>query len=450
LSENQVYRYGRASALDAPSGALELATCGGVSLLARTRHPQFFTGFLTRPYVAAAGLVAVARVAGASYVRRSAGPSLDPVVTSNGDRLRFESFSSCGGAQARFDLLAGALDGELLDRGTTNVDVNEPLRRMLARVAPNDTLHLSVGPNELAVITPAEVAVERKVALPTRWLRGFAEVQQIVSSFDPRLELDAIEGARFLSGVGKSVSGWVVQSGRSLRLTSRAVPGSVFLANSDRLQELVPLLRHGTALRAYGPPVAPGTSSAPSAWEVQLPDARFTVALSPESGRGFSGEGATLRALASDEVVDDADTLRALLNFEPRLDLDVLGEQAGLGRERVRAAVACLAASGQVGYDAAEASYFHRELPYDAQAVETLSPRLRNARDLITNGAVRLVSGDVAEVVSGDALHRVRMRADGSTACTCRWWTTHQGSRGPCKHEIAVSIARAEGHRISQ
>lgn len=75
------------------------------------------------------------------------------MVTCNGDRLRFESFSGCCGVYARLDVLSAALDGQVHDRGTTNVDVNGPLREALARVAGADPLHLAVGPDELAVTT---------------------------------------------------------------------------------------------------------------------------------------------------------------------------------------------------------------------------------------------------------------------------------------------------------
>ncbi|WP_240777488.1 hypothetical protein [Nonomuraea basaltis] len=51
-------------------------------------------------------------------------------------RLRFESFSVCGGVYARLDVQE--LDGDVLDRGTTNVDVNGPLREALARVGGRD------------------------------------------------------------------------------------------------------------------------------------------------------------------------------------------------------------------------------------------------------------------------------------------------------------------------
>jgi hypothetical protein len=53
------------------------------------------------------------------------------VVTSNGDRLRFESFSGCCGVHARLDLLPDALTGQPVRSGSTNVDFNEGMRAAL-------------------------------------------------------------------------------------------------------------------------------------------------------------------------------------------------------------------------------------------------------------------------------------------------------------------------------
>ncbi len=172
--ESQVLSYDRASSLDVAAGRLQLETSGGVALRAPSPHPRFFDGTLVHPLVAASCLRQVAQVAAASYVRREREPGgLDPVVTSDGARLRFESFSLCGGVLARLDVLPDGLDGDVLDRGTTNVDINEPLRRMLTRVSARGLLHLSVGTEGLVATTESGAVVEHKVALPERWLRGF-------------------------------------------------------------------------------------------------------------------------------------------------------------------------------------------------------------------------------------------------------------------------------------
>ncbi|MFD8999677.1 SWIM zinc finger family protein [Streptomyces sp. NPDC059582] len=450
---SQAVAYRQPSVLEAAAGGqrLGLETSGGVTPAGAEAHPRFFTGFLTSPQVAAAGLLAVADVAAARYYQRQLRASLDPVVTGNGDRLRFESFSGCGGVYARLDVLDGGLDGGEVGHGTTNVDVNNPLREALARIGGDDPLHLRVGPEELAVTTLDGPVVEKKVPLPDRWLRGFAEAQVIAAGFDLRAELPAAEAVRFLRtlprGTGRSGSGaprWVVPAGHGLRPTTRAVPGAVCLPGPERLAALQRVLRHATALRVYGPVLGAAAATAAataSAWEAVLPGMRLTLTLSPDVSRGFSGEGGVLDALATDEAAEDAELLSVLLSWEPRVDVVDLAATSGLTVERVRAALVRLGTSGRVGYDTAEAAYFHRELPYDAERVVRHNPRLRSARALVAAGGV-VLDGAIGTVTAEDGhAHRVR-DGSGVLTCSCLWWARYRGGRGPCKHALAVRMAR--------
>jgi hypothetical protein len=247
----QTYRYLAPSALG-PAG-LNLQTSGGPA-----PNPRFFDGFLTTPRAAAAGLLAVTEVARTRYFQPLNPVSLDPVVTGGGDRLRFESFSGCCGVYARLDILPPGLDGAVLGHGTTNVDVNPPLREALARLAGLDPLRLAVGPDDLTVSTMDGAVVERKVPLPARWLRGFAEVHVLAAGFEPRAELSAADATAFLrrlpAASDRSVL-WAVPSGRTLRLTSRPAPGAVCLAGAGRLAALRGALRNASGLRVFGPPV---------------------------------------------------------------------------------------------------------------------------------------------------------------------------------------------------
>ncbi|MFE5892940.1 SWIM zinc finger family protein [Streptomyces sp. NPDC056462] len=425
---------------------LGLETSRGATPSGVEDHPRFFAGFLTSPQVASAGLLAVADVAAARYYQQQLRASLDPVVTGNGDRLRFESFSGCCGVYARLDVLESGLDGGEVGHGTTNVDVNNPLREALSRIGADDPLHLRVGPEELAVTTLDGPVVEKKVPLPDRWLRGFAEAQVIAAGFDLRAELPAAEAVRFLRALprggarGASIGArWVVPAGSGLRPTTRPVPGAVCLPGPERLVALQRVLRHATALRVYGPSVTGGAAATASAWEVVLPGMRLTLTLSPDASRGFSGEGGVLDALAADEAAEDAELIAVLLAWEPRVDVADLAAASGLTPERVRAALVRLGTSGRVGYDTAEAAYFHRELPYDAERVERHNPRLRSARALVAAGAVAL-DGAVGTVTAEDGhVHRVRDEA-GVLSCSCLWWAKYRGGRGPCKHALAVRM----------
>jgi len=439
----QTYAYLRSSVVhESTAGrSLALETSGGATPSGAVANPRFFSGFLTSPAVAAAALLAVADVAAARYYQPQLRASLDPVVTANGDRLRFESFSGCCGVYARLDVLADGLDGDDIGHGTTNVDVNNPLREALTRIGGGDPLHLAVGPEALEVTTFDGPVVEKKVPLPDRWLRGFAETQVLAAGFDLRAELPAAEAVRFLRSLprGARATQWVVPAGRTLRPTSRPVPGAVCLPGPDRLAALQRVLRYALALRVYGPPAGP--SPAAAAWEVALPGMRLTLTLSPDASRGFSGEGGVLGALASEDAAADAELVSVLLAWEPRVDLADLAAQSGLSTARVRAALTRLGTAGQIGYDTAEAAYFHRQLPYDSGRAEAQNPRLRAARALVAAGAVRLEEGG-ALVTVDDHVQRVRVAADGGLSCTCLWWAKYRGGRGPCKHALAVGLVR--------
>ena len=438
----QQLRYLRPSTLRGSD--LLLATSGGTAGERAQAHPRLFTGLLGHPEQAAAALLVVARVARTRFyvppamlaaVIRAA----DPVVTSNGDRLRFESFSACCGVYARLDLLPGRLDQPALDTGTTNVDLNPPTRQALAGVAAGEPLHLDVGLDDVVVTTLDGSSVERKVPLPDRWLKGFAEVQIAASNMSPRLELDAPQARRFLQALPRQASRagvWAVPPGSGARLASRPTDGAVHAGGPERLRVFEPLLRFARGLRAYG--ASAGSAAAPSTWELVLDDARLVVVLSPETSRGFSGEGGVLLGLAEDGSSDDADLVAAALDGQLRLEPAALAAATGLPLARVLAALPHLSAAGRVGFDLAESAWFRRELPYDRQLLDRMHPRLVAARELAENGAVRSVVGG-ADVSSGDVVHRVRWDESGDR-CTCPWWGRYRGERGPCKHVIAARL----------
>ena len=465
----QSYRYVRASALIAER-VLDLQTSGGsVRSVAPPEpvtvpelpanpepadgpeiaaHPRFFAGLIGEAEPAAAGLLGLANVAGAHYYRRIPPAWLrDPVVTCDGAQLRFESLSACCGVYARLDVLPEAIDGSYLACGTTNVDVNEPLRRALGTVRGADPLRLAVGPDVLEVTTFDGTVVERKVPLPGRWLRGFAEVQALSSGFEPRVTLGRVEAARFLHSLptGRRPELWAVPTGRGLRLTSRPAPGAVSLPEPARLKELISLLRLGGSVTVYGPSLHADAAPVSSCWQLDLPGMRFTLTLSPQASRGFSGEGAVLGALAGDDVAEDAERVGALLDFQGRIDPDELAEQTGLARERIRAALSLLGTSGRVGFDPATASFFHRELPFDSARALRDNPRLASAFVLVDAGAVRDLGRD-AQVASGEGAHLVRFDsadpAASALSCTCAWWAGYRGGRGPCKHVLAAQLFR--------
>jgi len=429
------------------SSELLLGTSGGSTTETTegpAAHPYFFKGFLTRPAPAAAGMLACAAIARARYYH-APGSAIaeiirDPVVTSNEDRLRFESFSGCCGVHARLDLLPDALDEAPRASGTTNVDFGRPMRAALAGAVAGGPVLLSVGTDEVAVTTMQGSVTERTVPLPGRWLKGFGEVQALAAGMTLVAELTGPDALRFVRGIPRRAGRplWAVPAGETLVLAASPRPGAACLAGTQRLAEFGRLLRFARGLRVYSPAVDAQSLPVPSAWELDLGAARFTLTLSPGHYRGFSGEGALLGSLAADDVTADAELVGVLLGWSPRIDIGRMAAEAGLSPERAVLALTRLAASGRVGYDLAEQSFFHRELPF-GPALDRLHPRLADARALIASGAVTPHDGG-ASVRGGHAEHQVTFAAP-HDVCTCPWWGRYRGTRGPCKHVLAARMA---------
>jgi len=445
----QIYRYPFPSDVvgDRDGRLLRLATSGGPAA-----NPQFFRGTLLQPVVAADLLLTLGDVARSRF---HVPPAMltrilelaDPVATCADDRLRFEAFSACCSVYGRVDLLPDAYDGETLGRGTTNVDFGPAMRTALAGLQDQGRLGLSVGTATVEVETDAGSALERKVPLPSRWLRGFLEVQAIQAELTAAAELDAVGTRAFFRSIPKSPSKrpvWVAPAGRSLR-TFHHDPGksAIGLAGLARLRLFDRVVRHATALRLFA---ADGDGS--TGWQINVPGARLTLVLSPEVWRGFSGEGRALHSLADAAPPVAVAAVRGALGWEPRLGVDALAASTGRSRDEVSGALAALALSGIVGYDLGDGGFFRRELPFDLARIERLQPRLRDARRLVGAGAVRIETPDASAIAGwvrapGGVEYHVRSTDDG-WHCTCPWYGRHRGDRGPCKHVLAVQLVAAD------
>lgn len=403
-------------------------------------HPVFADGLLARPDVAAAGLLAVADVAAARYadpgLTQRLEALLDPVVTASGDRLRFESFSACNGVHARLDLLPDALEGEI-GHGTTNVDVNPPLRAALAGMSRDGLVHLAVGADQLRLSTLEGTWVEREVDLPERWVRGLAEVPALVRDAVHVTTLPRGQAARFLGGLPRVAPPGPVQrlvpARDGLRPTLRDDSVAVTLAGTGRLRALARVLPHLQALEVHALP------HGASAWVAHLPVARLTLVLSPGPYRAFSGEGSLLEALCDPAAERAGSALARALAWQPALDHGRLATASHVEPHDVEAGLAWLAACGRTGFDLTERRWFHRDLPVDALAVLRRNPRLVAARRLAVSGAVA-GHGDGWTVRSGPEVYRVAV-GDAGRRCDCAWAADHDAGRGPCKHVLATLLA---------
>jgi hypothetical protein len=433
------YQYPFASTVGVADGefGLSLATCD-----ARRAHPHFFSGRLREPRVVADLLLVLSDVVRTHYfLPRPA--NLDPVVTSSPEMLRFEGFSGCCGVYARVDLPAEAFDREIQGRGTTNVDFNGLMRASLGRLRDADQAKLAVGREGVELEVTSGTVVEKKVKLPVRWIKGFSEVQAYQPAMTLRSEVTATAARQFVrslpGGSGPKRVSYIVQSGSSLRMTQLKSAGAIAFEGTNRIRALEPLLTTARTLRIWA-----DDESGTSGWEVLFSNGRFFLMLSPELYRGFSGEGQVLEKLAGRRWQEALPYVQSQLAWQSQIDAAAVARKIGLTEPEVADSLAILGSRGLAGFDVSTGRYFHREMPFDLEQVETLQPRLKDARKLLADKAATIVAdlGDGAfdvSVAGTVTTHHVRLRPDGDR-CTCPWFSKHRGERGPCKHVLAAQM----------
>lgn len=437
------YREASRLASESTGILLQLQTAWGLTPQGGLAHPQFFDGSLCHPEIAAAGLRTLSEIASTRYFKPVPGglKNLDPVLTAHGDRLRCEAFSACNGVYARLDLLADSISSGQLGFGTTNIDINPPLATALAAVRRRDCMQLAVGPESVKFKLPTVSMVERKVDLPERWIRGFAETQAMAAAMRLRAELDGpgwhacFANLNLSGGSGAGLKVWLEPSGGELRIRSQPVTGAISLAGTARITAIRRLLHDIKRVRLFGPDVDSTTTGAPSAIAFDLPAARLTLMLSPEPYRGFSGEGALLSGLDNHNIAM-VETLLELLAWEPIIDLQTLAAETRWSSPVLKSQLQLLAASGHVGFDLCDGAYFHRTLPFNAERVNTNYPRLAAAKDLLRRGLCQLQEGGVKVGDPNGSAHHVDFPI--GSRCTCIFWAKYRGSRGPCKHILAA------------
>jgi hypothetical protein len=410
-------------------------------------HPVYFQGQLTEPQPAADALWCLGHVVQSRFHIPAAMLAkililTDPVVTCDGQQLRWEVFSSCCSMYARVDLLESGLDGEMPEKGTTNVDFQFAMRSALGAVRGGEKVGLEVGAKGVTLKRGADEVHERKVKLPMRWLKGFAEVQQFQQGMQPVAKADANAARLFLRGLPKANSkapAWLVATPRGFRLAGVASPRALRLQGITRLRALEAVLPHLKSLTVYA-----DRGLQHSTWVADCGTLRFCITLSAELWRGFSGEGQLLHQLTG-KVGDVAlPRLRSSLKWNGQLDPAQLAKQHKLTTDEMQQGLALLGSQGSLGFDQSTRAYFHRELPFDLSKLESLHPRLKKAKELLAEHpfTVEAKGEDRYEAYlhgSEVVKHRVQWSPD-EAKCTCTWFNKHGGERGPCAHVLAVEM----------
>jgi hypothetical protein len=423
------------------SGMQEQLFLSQYSEIEKREAPCYFQGRLQQPYLTARCLLALSNVVQSSFNLSPFQMALlkDPVVTAGNERLRFEGFSHCAGVYARVDILPGGHEGEFPEAGTTNVDFNQPMLSALSGIGKKEEIVLSVGKKDLTLQKGAQKLTERKVPLPAKWIKGFASVQVYLSDAEKMHTLNRVQALQLFQslpkGAVKTDYYLTMRGGKPIFSPVKSV-SAICVGGIHRLRLLEPLLPLADELRIFSHPAMQSTT-----WQLYFGNLRFTLSLSREAWRGFSGEGAVLEALIEDipdtwiEAVDKYSYANQAFNatmlaVEEDVDIQMVDNITGR-----------LAAMGLLGFDIDENNFFYRRLPFKLSRIISLHPRMKDAEKLVAENKVEIIhhanERTEARVEGSGVTHTVILDTD-RERCTCTWYSRHQGERGPCKHVLAV------------
>ena len=433
------------------NGNLALSIAPALTPNGVENDPLFFNGEIIYPTIVSGGLLVLADVVSTRYFKYVPVAQRDPILSAQGDILRAECFSACNGVYARMDLFQSALDGEIL-YGTTNVDIGSNLRKSLFNVKQGDRLKFRIGDDgwkalhsknlDGSVLT--DINIQRPVKMPDRWVRALGNCAMLHQNMEYKFHIEGMQAKSFIAmlpaATGKESSGWLTPTKTGVMLKPKEEKNSVYISGLHRLSALKRIMSNVNAVYFYAPNDGePGQMMI----EVCMTGANITLSLTAKSYEGYSGEGALLDSLSTPKILECADKIDDILNFESRLDIDKISKSIGIVKNDMNDAMELLAVSGKLGFDVRDRAFFHRELPDDPDRVLKDNPRLVGAKKLVED--TEYIDDNIWHVKSGDTTYRVIFPTDENlenAKCTCTWYLKHQNSRGPCKHILAVKLKK--------
>lgn len=409
---------------------------------------------------------------------------LDPVITVHPDELFFEAFSkdesSYARVGARYDLFERI---DAFECGTTNIDFSAQLAGELDRIRTYRRTEFDVTPNGFGVkVGDAPAHREKKIDLPDSWVNGFLQVQSTMAMGLTRLRMapiDLFSILRFLrrrrAHASPRALRYELVPGKRVKVVfepwEHAIelsPASVYQGDKaqtirtwgrDRLRVLARLLPAAQHVDVYLAGLG-----LPSIYVVDLSEVSFTLALSGWTDNDWTG-GAKFDLLTRrldatpEELMLVYEMLRA---SRSGTDADV-AQRAKLGVEKTRSALSHLCQVGRAVYDLSTRKYRHRDLflaPFTLKdAVLAVKPAVTAeataAQEIFTADAVRIIarrpfSGGfkLSGSAKGSSGQRVRplitVNHKGEIlegTCTCTFFKSHQLTKGPCEHLLALRLA---------
>jgi len=309
----------------------------------------------------------------------------------------------------------------------------------LGSVGRDVPLTLHVGSKDIKVETQAHQVTEKKVKLPTRWVKSLTAVQDYLVHSKLYATLNRLQAIQLFRSIPKGVvktDYYLINRANRYSFSPMVQKDAMHIGAINRLRLLEPLLPLLKELKVFA-----HEEGLSSTWQLYFEGVVFSLTISRDAYRGFSGEGTQLDVLMAE--IDEEEMERfsnfgyANQTFTPTL----LPIRIGKDPAEVEKFTAKLSAMGLLGYDLNTGTYFYRQLPFKPSRILTLNPRLKGAKKLIEKGEVNVIfneNGRVEARVAGSGVEHLVIIKNDEAKCTCQWYSKYQGSRGECKHVLAV------------
>lgn len=416
---------------------------------------------------------------------------LDPVVTVHHDRVFFEALSSDQSAYGALIMDRSIFEPEgQVETGTTNVDFTGWLKGALAEMRSSRETWFRAESAGIEVRTErAGGRFERKVELPSAWVRGFLEISAAMAFPGTRLRVrpvDLIAALRYLHFSKAKVSPralrYELNPGQDAELVLEPWEKRIRLVGADhgrtepriirtwgrrRLRLIEPLLPYADAVEIY----LKGRAM-PSFYVVDLGAIRFVLGLTGYTEQRLTDAGGFSLSASGMEPPPTAEVERALKMLETQQTLGA----PELGRSEAEAAriMEALCRQGRAVMDLSSQRLRHRELfeaPIELGQLYPPSPQRIAARLFLSAGQVEVRQLTVQEKrkvrrfrsVEGPLVREVIYRdfeVSGSVGpeqavqvtlsesgriifgrCGCAPFKAHLLTQGPCEHLLALSWA---------
>lgn len=405
---------------------------------------------------------------------------LDPVVSVFPDQITFEVFSKDEGAYAMASINWDAFELEKKPEcGTTNIDFSKEFAVEIEKMRSYRETVFEISTDSVSVKNDQSKAVEKKISLPTSWLRGLMQVQSaalLAKSSFKMMPMDFYNILRHLR-LNKDQK----KGGRALRIelvpgeTPRLVlepwnlvietsgekfkgqrPEIIRLWGRRRLKVLARLLPMAESIDVF----VMG-SGMPSYFIVKAGAVTFTLAITGFSSSNWSQSLAFDLLLPRNESENgNLQAVLKLLNKERTMEFKALAEKLKLSEKDLLPAIQKGCQQGLLIYDLHSCRLrplLDKPIPEDE--LKFRNQRERHAYDLLAaKNAVKLENENYIHDVGVEIIGKIRddkkdfrplLRLSNESRvlkaeCTCPHFRKHQLKEGPCEHLIALRLRFGE------